>query len=167
MLYTQKRNFHDTKEVFLCWFNCIPHIRLSICTRNRSNWTGFCNAEEVAKVEMVQGLCQRLPREFIMLMHFDNNLVQEEIWKERTFSKTQQRGCGHGLLWGTVDRAGSTISYEDREQRKRPLLFYSVSVFVIHGQLTSKRPLRVYSCWISWVSYVVQCFFFFNKWHLI
>jgi len=49
---------------------------------------------------MVQGLCQRLPRECIVLMHFDSVSVLEEIWKGRTFSKAHEGGGGGGAWVG-------------------------------------------------------------------
>jgi hypothetical protein len=52
---------------------------------------------------MVQGLCQRLPRECIMLMHFDGVLVLEEIWKGLTFSKAQEGGRCGGAVLGCCD----------------------------------------------------------------
>jgi len=51
---------------------------------------------------MVQGLCQRLPHECIVLMHFDSVSVLEEIWKSERFQKPKKVGGGGGGSGGVV-----------------------------------------------------------------
>lgn len=100
---------------------------------------------------MVQGLCQRLPRECIVLMHFDSVFVLEEIWKERTFSKAQ-KGGGGGRSWVVVRNCWQSRKYdfyEERQQRKMPLFLILCQCSSFISQLTSEGPFMCIACWIS------------------
>jgi len=63
---------------------------------------------------MVQGLCQRLPHECIVLMHFDSVSVLEEIWKSERFQKPKKvggGGGGSGVLGGRWGGGGNYVFF--------------------------------------------------------